>query len=223
MNRFKEYMVEKNDILGKEADKIDSTVDKDQKVQKISDLYGKIEATLNSKKDQLINIMKSVGNKYRGVEYKARIKSLDSIISKIVNRGRKLSEIADLIGGMIIAQNSEDSKKIVKDFIRKNGSIVTNTDEKKLGDNPSGYFGAFHLDVDLGGVLGEVQIMHKSLEKQKTLAHSVYASTRDSGATKQDQDLSRKLFVKGNQPVRKEDYQLIIESLEDYLEFLEGL
>lgn len=222
MKNFKQFLNENID-LAKAAKDIDSgRLSKDEKIKKVKELYPQIENMLNQKTKELVSIMKSVGNKYKNVKYKYRAKSLDSIISKVVHRGKRLESVSDLVAGMIITQSHKDSQGVVKDFLRKHGNIVTNTDEKKLGDNPSGYHGAFHLDLNLNGIQGEVQILHDKLEKKKAMAHDIYSATRDSasGPSKQDLQTSRMLFKRGMKEESEETIDLILEALTDLEEFL---
>lgn len=110
-------------------------------------------------------------------------------------------EINDLIRGAVVFDTKEEADKFVKDLIRKNKDKVVEVEEKDKGGDPVyGYYGAYHLLIDMDGVYSEVQVMTKNLWKQKKKAHKIYDANRSSssGPSKQDMQLSKQIFNRGN-------------------------
>jgi hypothetical protein len=176
-------------------------VDKDKIMSTIQSLYDKNKKKMVSLKNEFANFLKKNSRKFKNQEIYAQIKPLDSLLDKVGNRGKSIMEINDLIRGAVVFDTKDDADKFVADLIRKNKSKVVEVEEKEKGGDPVyGYYGAYHLLVDMDGVYSEVQVMTKNLWKQKKKAHKIYQANRSSssGPSKQDMQLSKQIFNRGN-------------------------
>ena len=105
------------------------------------------------------------------------VKTEASILEKI-KRGKAPEEITDYLRGAIVLNNKKRVKEAVQ-YLNNRSNVVKweFKETPKIGDR-MGYRGSYHLDINLGGLICEVQIMTKSLWKLKDAAHAVYAVER---------------------------------------------
>lgn len=219
MKTFKEYYFTEstNTLLAslddlKTFNKKRKSMSEEEQSNFLEKIYDKIFPALEQRLKSFLTILKKSSKKYKGTQVKYRIKPFKSLISKIIKRGHDLLDTPDLIGGMIITRNKDDSDKLVKDVIRKYSNKVVDVDKKvKGGDNRAGYFGVTHLDMNIDGIIVELQIMPEDVAKKKNIAHNVYTATRDSGANEFDNHLMRKLFVQGNLQAESTDQDMFEE------------
>lgn len=177
------------------------------------DLYQKYEPKLKSIQPKLVDMVKS---SYRGKSptIKSRIKPLRSVLDKTIKRKKEFGSTNDLLGAAILLDDKDEVDDYVKRFIRKNKKNVKAVEEKVPGGkNEYGYYGAFHIDVEIDGMINELQVMTKRLWQKKGVAHTIYTTSRSrkGGATPHEKMMSRKIFRKGN---IGEDVLLVIEEVE---------
>jgi hypothetical protein len=142
------------------------------------------------------------------VEFVHQKKTNDSIVNKVLERGKKLTQISDLVRGAILFQYDKDMEEFVKEFTKKSKYIVK-IEPKLKGQSEYGYYGAYHVDLNIDGLDVEVQITTKKLWAYKGEAHKIYDKWR-SDPTKMDKfdrNLSKKLFFKGNQVKFRENIE----------------
>jgi len=194
-----------NSLLRKNKDVIDyvknkasNRLDSKSEEEAIKSIYKAVLPDLNKRDRELKNTLQKLSKKYKNTDIKTRVKPLDSVISKVVKRGKSLADAPDLIGGMIITQSSEDAESVAKDIQRKMRSNILSFEKKTTGgNNRAGYQGAYHIDLDYDGITAEIQIFSKGVYKKKALAHKIYTATRDTGASEHELAMSRKLFAQG--------------------------
>jgi ppGpp synthetase/RelA/SpoT-type nucleotidyltranferase len=177
------------------------TIGKDKIMSAIQSIYDKNKNNLKDLKNKFADFLKKSSRKFKDQEIYAQIKPLDSLLDKVGNRGKSVMEINDLIRGAVIFDTKDDADKFVQDLIRKNSKKVVEVEEKEKGGDPVyGYYGAYHLLIDIDGVYAEVQVMTKNLWKQKKKAHNIYKASRSSstGPSKYDKQLSKQIFNRGN-------------------------
>lgn len=174
---------------------------------------------LSNHKDQIlaaykdfIDLMKSYtsSSKFRDeTEFFSGMKPVKSIISKVIDRGKSFKDLGDLIRGAILFDTQDELNQFVKDFSRKESSIIVKYEMKQKGSDPTyGYYGSHHFDLNIDGFVIELQAMTKRLWKFKEPAHDIYNMTRDNGGlTKADQMLSKRLFTMGNSPGYQKEEQ----------------
>jgi len=155
------------------------------------------------------------------VKFFHQIKTISSIVNKVIVRGKKLVELTDLVRGAVLFDEKEDMDEFIKNFSRKNKSIITDIDKKTGKGDSLGYFGSTHFELSIDGFDVELQIMPMRLWNYKEEAHGIYDKWRDnlSNLPKADASLSRKLFSTGNQKrsYKKESY--IRENYEEIKHF----
>lgn len=168
---------------------------------KLSSVYEKFKSFFETIKDKFKSILQKAANKFGNSKILAQLKPLKSLVDKVDGRGKRLDGITDLVRGAVIFDDKEDADRFVKDMQRKHGDkIVEFTEKTKGNDLIYGYYGTYHILLEIDGIICEIQIATKNLWKQKKLAHKVYKATRSSaeGPSKADSMLSKRLFVKGN-------------------------
>lgn len=160
--------------------------------------YLPLLATVKSKFESKIrNSLKG----FHGVKFLSDTKSLESIIDKTVYRKKQLSSINDLVRGAVLMQKKSDADSFVEDFLSKNQGIIAGYEEKIRGqDTMYGYFGSHHLDLNINGIIVELQVMTSKLWKYKEEAHVIYNNSRSKpgGADKFDSYKSNKIFKIAN-------------------------
>lgn len=129
------------------------------------------------------------------------IKSSKSFVDKVVKRGKKISQIHDLLRGAILANDLKHLDAINKNIRKK--AIIHEVEFKAPGNDSFGYFGSYHYKIVINGLIVEIQVMTRKLWTYKEEAHKIYDTYRsiksfDSITKKQDTAFSRKLFKIGN-------------------------
>jgi ppGpp synthetase/RelA/SpoT-type nucleotidyltranferase len=134
------------------------------------------------------------------------IKSADSFVDKIVNRGKNAKKIHDLLRGAIICKTKEDVEYTVEKL--KRNAVIHELEYKEYGqDKEYGYYGSYHFKIFIEGIIAEIQVMTRKLWSYKFEAHNIYDKYRsldkeskefDQELKKLDLQLSRELFQRGN-------------------------
>lgn len=206
----------KNNKMIRKFDKEKNNMSDKEKTKILSGIFDSISSEIKSIEKEFISTLNIISKKYKNSNIYYRTKSLDSIIDKVVGRNKNLSDLGDLLAGTITVESKKDVEKITKDVERKFGNKVLNIETKERGgNNKAGYFGSVHIDLNIGGLQTELQIMTQTLFKQKKLAHRIYSATRTKGANDNDLELMRRFFIKGN---LKEE---LFENFDSFLEFIE--
>jgi hypothetical protein len=141
----------------------------------------------------------------------SQIKSLKSIKSKAVDRGKSLTSIGDIVRGAILFDTSEQAQKFVDEFRRKNSSQIADYEFKAKGqDKEFGYYGSHHMDLMIDGLVVELQVTTKKLWTYKAAAHDIYNNLRDTktktASKKRYDDLPDSLKkLLGYEPVGSDD------------------
>lgn len=157
--------------------------------------------------------------KFKNVKILTQQKKAKSIYNKVAERGKykSMMEITDYVRGAILFETPEEAKKYVQDLQRKHGNVIKELEDKSQkgtdkkfgedGDRTMGYYGGYHLLIEIGGMLCEIQVMSKKLWGAKHAGHQIYTANRnDINATpKGDEQLSKKIFARGNLPEEFED------------------
>jgi len=197
-----------------ELDKLISrgAIEKDKIMSTIQSIYDKNKDIMEKKRKKFADFLKKNSRKFKNHEIYAQIKPLKSLLDKVGNRGKSVMEINDLIRGAVVFDDKEDADRFVNDLVRKHGQKVVEVEEKLKGGDPVyGYYGAYHLLVDIDGIYSEIQVMTKNLWKQKKKAHTIYQASRSSsaGPSKLDKQTSKQIFTRGNkvESVEYEDYE----------------
>lgn len=190
----------------------------------LEDTYNSLKPELDKRERALLKLLTKVAtNKGKGnVRVLTDVKSLNSVKSKALKRGKSLADIGDLVRGALLFDYPEDVEEFVKRFRRKNSNIILDYEGKERGgDHVFGYHGSHHFDLNIDGLVSELQVMTKKLWSYKAAAHEVYNKYRDilntgGQPSRADAALSKKLFDLGNKPKYRK------ESLEE-VDFMDGV
>ncbi len=200
--------------------------DKDKLVADISDIYSRQLPRLEHILDKFNSLMRTAIRGYNNAKFTSNLKPLKSVIDKTIARKKGFSELNDLVRGAILFDMKEDADEFVKRFLRRNHALVVGYEEKQKGDdNKYGYFGSHHLDLNIDGIIIEVQIMSKKLWQYKKAAHKIYTATRskEGGADNFDLYTSKKIFSMANtRSYMREEFEEF-ENLEFTYEELENM
>jgi hypothetical protein len=98
-------------------------------------------------------------------------KQYASAREKVTRKGYSFIEFPDLVRGAILTNNLDEAIEVVG-FLLCHSEVVKW--EVKVGSPDNPYCGAFHLDIKLGELSCEVQVMPKSTWKVKKEAHGCY-------------------------------------------------
>lgn len=202
---FAEFINEGNILqLDKEVRAFDANKGKmsyDDAVKEVERILNKYQTQMQTATDKFFKLMKGYTNRGKA-DFLYNTKPVTSIISKVVARGKKFTQLGDLIRGAILFDTQEELDAFVKDFQRKERGIIKDYEAKeKGGDKTYGYYGSHHFDLLIDGFVIELQAMTKKLWQFKDTAHDIYNKTRETGViTKADMELSKKIFNLGNRP-----------------------
>ena len=202
---FAEFINEGNILqLDKEVRAFDANkgkMDYDDAVKEVERILNKYQTQMQTASDKFFKLMKGYSNRGKA-DFLYNTKPVTSIISKVVARGRKFTQLGDLIRGAILFDTQEELDAFIKDFQRKEKGIIKDYEAKeKGGDKTYGYYGSHHFDLLIDGFVIELQAMTKKLWQFKDTAHDIYNKTRETGViTKADMELSKKIFNLGNRP-----------------------
>ena len=178
-----------------------------KRIQAIYDKY--VDEVIKTQSDFYATINKLIpSNVRKTTKFLYNIKTVESIVSKVFTRGQAFANLGDLVRGALLFQNQADMDEFVKDFERKNGSLIKAVERKeKGGDKTYGYYGSIHYDLDINGFIVELQVMTTKLWNYKHSAHEIYTANREKAIPrKADLALSKKIFAMGNKPRRLREH-----------------
>jgi ppGpp synthetase/RelA/SpoT-type nucleotidyltranferase len=226
----------RNNPKAKEFSKLQkSSAGKNQLNSAIEDFYSNILPKLQEIEKKFFKLLNKLA-KGKGMSGRNRVlagvKPLKSVKSKVIVRGKPITELGDLVRGALLFEYPEDVEDFVKNFRRKYSSMITDYEVKEKGkDSTFGYFGSHHFDLNIDGLVVELQVMTKKLWSYKDVAHDIYDKYRDvinkgGGPDSFDQSLSKKIFSLGNKPkYRKESIEEVFNDLfeEDFNDWFDSL
>lgn len=203
--------------------------DKSQVMDNLNKLYMEYLPKLETVQKKLDVLMRGVYKGYKNVKYKSAIKPFNSVVDKALNRKKGFSQLNDLVRCAVLFESSEAADDFIKTFTRKYKSLIVGYESKEKGaDQTYGYYGSHHLDIEIDGIICEVQVMSKKMWNYKKAAHAIYTANRskDGGPSKEDMYLSKKIFSMANAPgyVREEfeefkDIELLERDIIDLSDF----
>lgn len=209
---FKDYLIENTDLFENALLQADKRA---RRFEKLKDEMGKKEAeseveaivygyqdAINAALKAFKSLLKKATKRYDGVKILTDVKSVSSIIDKVVGRKKSFLGLSDIVRGAVLFDNQEDLDDFTKRFPRKYGNVIQGHKSKTLGSDPTyGYHGSEHFSLDLEGFTVELQAMTKKLWHYKAYAHDIYNATRSKGkVSKEDMYQSKRLFKLGNKP-----------------------
>lgn len=142
------------------------------------------------------------------------VKKLDSFKDKVLNRGKDVNSISDVLRSSVVVNDKsmldKVASKLSKIFKVKDHEFK---EFKQTGD--FGYFGSHHFLVELSnGIIAEIQVLTKRLWNYKKEAGKIYTKWRSAIPTidewgddmidefNKDMARSRRLFKRGNTNIK---------------------
>lgn len=122
---------------------------------------------------ELAGLLKLISNKFPQADVLQRQKQYGSAREKTQRKGCSYSQIGDLVKGTILTNTLQESMAAVS-FLLRHCDVVKW--EAKVGSETSPYCGALHVDLRLGNLTCEIQVMPKSTWAVKR-AHNHYYKT----------------------------------------------
>lgn len=183
----------------------DSPEDERRLIDRASELVDKYKKDIQKALSDFAGLLRGYTSsaKFRGTaEVFYGTKPVKSIVDKTFARGRSFADLGDLIRGAILFDTNEQVDQFIKDFRRKDKDKIINFEAKEKGGDPTyGYYGSYHIDVDVGGYRAELQVMTKRMWKMKGAAHEIYTATRSLDSVPQYlRQNSREIFRLANKP-----------------------
>lgn len=167
-------------------------------------LVDKNTSKLHATKDKFVKfINKHIPKKGWSGRYSFiyQLKSLKSIINKVIDRGKSIFTVGDLVRGALLFNNPKELNDWIGTFKRNASSHITSYEYKKKGEDKTyGYYGTHHFTLHFDGFDSELIVSTKKLWRYKEEAHKIYTKWRSSEkpVPKEDIAYSKFLFSKGN-------------------------
>ena len=141
--------------LGKEVrafDALKKGMDADEAAKRIQAIYDRHVDEIAKTQAEFYGIINKLipANVRKTTKFLYNSKPVESIVSKVFTRGKQFSKLGDLVRGALLFQDQADLDNFVKDFERKNGSLIKAVERKeKGGDKTYGYYGSIHYDLEI--------------------------------------------------------------------------
>jgi hypothetical protein len=135
----------------------------------------KVLPLIDTTSRELTQVLKQVSVKFHQADVLQWNKKYESAQEKTVRKGRSYTELNDLIKGVILTDNLQQAMAVVSFLLRLPNCQIIKW-EAKTGSETSPYCGALHVDLRLGHLTCEIQVMPKATWKVKK-AHNHYYKT----------------------------------------------
>lgn len=209
---------EANEALASDAEvenfiKMLPSMSQEQAVEKLTALLKKHAGLLNSVlRDFIKSINSAIPTEIKSTKgaYKFlyQLKSEESIVDKVIARGKSLLTIPDLVRGALLFKDGDQIESFIEKFKKIPGVNIKEIDHKTIrSDKKFGYYGPYHIILQYQGIDVELQVMPAKLWKYKEVAHGIYNDWRSKPGPipKRELNVSKTLFKRGNTPNKKID------------------
>ena len=122
-------------------------------------------------------LLKSVNDKFPLVDVLAKRKKYESAKEKTQRKGRPYHQLGDLVKGVILTEDLQQTIT-VSNFLINHFNVVKW--EVKVGNSDNPYCGVIHIDVQLGALTCEIQVMPKKTAEVKKKSNHFYKTGRPS-------------------------------------------
>lgn len=102
-----------------------------------------------------------------------RIKTPESMHTKMLQKGKRLEDVSDVVGLRVTTRNIEGAYKAVKDLQRVFCKGQPECKEEDLMRNPKGYYRGFHIDAFVDGKKIELQVRTENQSRLAIWGHDV--------------------------------------------------
>ena len=120
-------------------------------------------------------LLKSVNGKFPYAEVLGKKKAYASAKEKTVRKGRPYHQLGDLVKGVVLTDDLQQTIA-VSNFLINHFDVIKWEVKTGSVDNP--YCGVIHIDVQLGALTCEVQVMPKATSKVKKVSNGFYKNNR---------------------------------------------
>ena len=135
----------------------------------------KVLPLIDTTSRELTQVLKQVSVRFPSADVLQRQKQYASAQEKRVRKGVPYTSINDLVKGTILTDTLQQSMAVVS-FLLRNCEVVKWEAKKGSEENP--YCGALHVDLQLGGLTCEIQVMPKSTWAVKKQSNKFYKTGR---------------------------------------------
>jgi len=138
------------------------------------------------------------------VEIKFDRKQFVSAYEKCLSKNCKITDLKDILRAAILYGRKVDPEKILRGIekVFGRGSLVK-VDRREVPREGSEYFGAIHVDIEVDGLICEVQIMRKNLWAYKQESKDFYkdpSGKRITDLPERDKNIQKMWFERANKP-----------------------
>lgn len=177
--------------------------EKAKNAEEVEAMHKKYLSTIEDAEKEFEKRMKSSTRGVANPKILVDVKSLKSMINKIVQRGKKPGKITDWLRGAILVKDEEDVKKVSENIFKAFNRVEEYEEKERGGDKQYGYYGSKHFLVDVKGITTEIQVMTKKLWAYKGKAHRIYDKYRaakdvDASELNKAMRRSKQVFDRGN-------------------------
>lgn len=169
----------------------------------VKTMYGKYIKTIETAKDAFAKKMKSSVKGVQNPKILVDVKTLKSMVDKIIKRGKAPGAISDWLRGAILVKTEEDVVTVSKNIFKAFDRVEEYEEKNRGGDKNYGYYGSKHFLATVNGITSEIQVMTTKLWKYKGRAHKIYDKYRsaddvDPIELAKAQRVSKQTFDRGN-------------------------
>ena len=126
---------------------------------------------------EMTQLLEVTNGKFPLVDVLAKRKKYESAKEKTVRKGRQYCELGDLVKGVVLTDDLQQTIA-VSNFLINNFTVVKWEVKTGTVDNP--YCGVIHIDIRLGNLTCEIQVMPKATSKVKKVSNGFYKTGRAS-------------------------------------------
>ena len=169
----------------------------------VATMYRKYIKTIEAAKNAFEKKMKSSVKGVANPKILVDVKTLKSMVDKIVKRGKKPGAISDWLRGAILVKTEEDVVTVSKNVFKAFDRVEEYEEKNRGGDKTYGYYGSKHFLATVNGITSEIQVMTTKLWAYKGRAHKIYDKYRsaddvDPTELAKAQRVSKQTFDRGN-------------------------
>lgn len=135
----------------------------------------KVLPLIDATSRELTQVLKQVSIRFPNADVLQWNKKYESAREKVIRKGRPYNQINDLVKGVIITNTLQESMAITS-FLLRNCEVVKWEAKKGSEENP--YCGALHVDLLIGNLTCEIQVMPRSTWAVKKQSNHYYKTNR---------------------------------------------
>lgn len=131
----------------------------------------KVLPLIDSSSAQLAQLLQLVHTRFPEADVLQWNKKYKSAKEKVIRKDRPYNQLNDLVKGVVLTDTLQQSMAVVS-FLLRHYEVVKW--EAKTGSEGNPYCGALHVDIRLGGLTCEIQVMPRSTWAVKKQSNHYY-------------------------------------------------